>query len=408
MVIMVRLRLRRRASTNTKPIADFGLAIADLSNAINPQSEIRNLQFKLVGGFSKMRFGTMGRFFTTFIFCLARWAQAHDPGLSAAEIRIEDRQIAAVLTFARADIELLAVLDPDRDGQVTPGEFSAARPALEQVARRALEVRLDGEPGWAEKVAADWDDSNAVHLRLRFPVRPGARLTIRSGLMASLPPGHRQYMAVRDGRGNLLSERMLAAKADGLEIDAVPAAGSSSFREFLTLGVEHILTGYDHLVFLLGLLIAGGTLAAAAKIITSFTIAHSITLALATLGWVSLSPRIVEPLIAVSIAYVGLENIFRRDLNRRWLLTFAFGLIHGFGFASVLREMGIGSAGGGVTLPLLSFNLGVELGQLAIAALILPLIWTLRRRAFFVARFAPACSVMIALAGAYWLWVRTL
>jgi len=147
---------------------------------------------------------------------------------------------------------------------------------------------------------------------------------------------------------------------------------------------------------------------AAAKIITSFTIAHSITLAVATLGWVSISPRIVEPLIAVSIAYVGLENIFRRDLNRRWLLTFGFGLIHGFGFASVLREMGIGSAVGGVTLPLLSFNLGVEIGQIAIASLVLPVIWNLRRRVFFVARFAPACSIMIALAGAYWLVVRTL
>jgi hydrogenase/urease accessory protein HupE len=219
---------------------------------------------------------------------------------------------------------------------------------------------------------------------------------------------HRQYMAVRDERGNLLSERMLAANADGLEIDAVPAATSPSFREFLILGVEHILTGYDHVVFLLGLLIAGGSLMAAAKIITSFTVAHSITLAVATLGWINISPRIVEPLIAVSIAYVGLENIFRRGLNRRWLLTFGFGLIHGFGFASVLREMGIGSAGNGVTLPLLSFNLGVELGQLAIASLILPLIWILRRRTFFAARFAPACSVMIALAGAYWLLLRTL
>jgi hydrogenase/urease accessory protein HupE len=226
--------------------------------------------------------------------------------------------------------------------------------------------------------------------------------------MASLPPGHRQYMAVRDQRGNLLSERMLAAKANALEIDAVPAAASRSFREFLTLGVEHILTGYDHLVFLLGLLIAGGSLAAAVKIITSFTVAHSITLAVATLGWINISPRIVEPLIAISIAYVGLENIFRRDLNRRWLLTFGFGLIHGFGFASVLREMGIGSAGEGVTLPLLSFNLGVELGQLAIASLILPLIWNLRRRTFFVSQFAPACSIMIALAGVYWLVIRTL
>jgi hydrogenase/urease accessory protein HupE len=342
------------------------------------------------------------------MLCLARWAQAHDPGLSAADLRLEGQQIAAVLTFSRPDIELLAVLDTDRNGQVAPNEFSTLRPALEQVARGALEVRLDGKQISPGKVDVDWDDSNAVHLRLGFPVRSGARLTLRSALMASLPPGHRQYMAVRDERENLLSERMLAANADGLEIDAVPAATSPSFREFLILGVEHILTGYDHLVFLLGLLIAGGSLMAVAKIITSFTVAHSITLAVATLGWINISPRIVEPLIAVSIAYVGLENIFRRDLNRRWLLTFGFGLIHGFGFASVLREMGIGSDGGGVTLPLLSFNLGVELGQLAIASLILPLIWSLRRRTFFVARFAPACSIMIALAGAYWLVLRTL
>src|SRR5262245_37167615 len=331
-----------------------------------------------------MKLLTVARPFMGFlvgILWLAGWVQAHDPGLSAADVRLEDEQIAAVLTFARADIELLTVLDT---GQVTANDLSPLRPALERMARGALELRLDGELISPEKVDLNWDDSNAVHLRLRFPVHSGARLTLRSALIASLPPGHREYMAVRDGRGNLLSERMLAAKADVLEIDAIPAAASPSFREFLTLGVEHILTGYDHLVFLLGLLIAGGSLGAAAKIITSFTVAHSITLAIATLGWINISPRIVEPLIAVSITYVGLENIFRRDLNRRWLLTLGFGLIHGFGFASVLREMGIGSAAGGVTLPLLSFNLGVELGQLAIASLILPLIWSLRRRTFFV------------------------
>src|SRR4030095_13016381 len=213
------------------------------------------------------------------MLCLARWAQAHDPGVSAGDLRLEGEQMGAVRTFSRPDIELLAVLDTDRNGQVAPNEFSTLRPALEQVARGALEVRLDGKQISPGKVDVDWDDSNAVHLRLGFPVRSGARLTLRSALMASLPPGHRQYMAVRDERGNLLSERMLAANADGLEIDAVPAATSPSFREFLMLGVQHILTGYDHLVFLLGLLIAGGSLMAVAKIITSFTVAHSITLA---------------------------------------------------------------------------------------------------------------------------------
>ena len=115
---------------------------------------------------------------------------------------------------------------------------------------------------------------------------------------------------------------------------------------------------------------------------------------------------VVEPLIAASILYVGLENILRNNLQRRWLLTFAFGLIHGFGFATALREMGVGAGGSGVVLPLLSFNLGVELGQIAIAAAALPLIWKLRRRPSFVARFAPACSLLVALAGCYWLIAR--
>ncbi|HEV8487331.1 MAG TPA: HupE/UreJ family protein, partial [Blastocatellia bacterium] len=182
-----------------------------------------------------------------------------------------------------------------------------------------------------------------------------------------------------------------------------------SFSQFLLLGIEHILTGYDHLVFLLGLLIAGASFKAAAKIITSFTVAHSITLALATLGVVRISPGIVEPLIAVSIIYVGLENIFRREMSRRWLLTFCFGLVHGFGFAAVLSELGIGSGGlAGAAIPLLSFNLGVELGQVVIAGAALPLIWKLRNRPSFVARFVPVCSVLVAVAGGFWLLERTM
>ena len=114
----------------------------------------------------------------------------------------------------------------------------------------------------------------------------------------------------------------------------------------------------------------------------------------------------VEPLIAASIMYVGIENIIRRDLDRRWLLAFAFGLVHGCGFASVLRELGIGADGTGVAAPLLSFNLGVELGQLALAALVLPVIWRLKRRESYQLRYAPACSLSVALAGAYWLAER--
>jgi hypothetical protein len=118
---------------------------------------------------------------------------------------------------------------------------------------------------------------------------------------------------------------------------------------------------------LLALLLAGAAFREVAKIITAFTAAHSLTLALATFNVVQLSPAMVEPLIAVSIVYVGIENLVRHQLSRRWLLTFAFGLIHGLGFASVLRELGIGAQAGQALMPLLSFNLGVEIGQLIVA-----------------------------------------
>jgi HupE / UreJ protein len=113
----------------------------------------------------------------------------------------------------------------------------------------------------------------------------------------------------------------------------------------------------------------------ALRIVTSFTLAHSLTLALATMELVRLPSVWVESLIALSIVYVGVENILRRDPTRRWLLTFGFGLVHGFGFASVLQDLGIGAGGGPAAIPLLSFNLGVEAGQLAIVALVLPLTW---------------------------------
>jgi hypothetical protein len=123
----------------------------------------------------------------------------------------------------------------------------------------------------------------------------------------------------------------------------------------------------------------------------------------ATLNLVHIPSRIVEPLIAASIVYVGIENLFRRgDPKGRWLLTFAFGLVHGFGFASVLREMGVGANGGGLVVPLVSFNLGVELGQIAIAAIALPLIWSLRTRPVFVRRWVPAASSMVAVLGSFW------
>jgi hydrogenase/urease accessory protein HupE len=180
-----------------------------------------------------------------------------------------------------------------------------------------------------------------------------------------------------------------------------------SFANFLSLGVRHILTGYDHLLFLFGLLLVARGFFSALSIITSFTIAHSITLAVATLRLVQIPSRIVEPLIAVSIVFVGVENLLRGEIPKsRRLLTFGFGLIHGFGFASALREAGIASSAGLIVLPLFSFNLGVELGQVMVAAVALPIIWRLRENPMFVARWAPVCSAAVVLLGSFWLVER--
>lgn len=203
---------------------------------------------------------------------------------------------------------------------------------------------------------------------------------------------------------------MLSAESKDLTITLKPnsASNGESFLRFLTLGIEHIFTGYDHLAFLLAVLLTGGSLLSNARIITSFTIAHSLTLALATFGIITLPPAIVEPLIAASIVFVGIENLIRRQLARRWLITFGFGLIHGLGFASILRELGIGAMGIHGAIPLVSFNLGVELAQISIAALILPLIWKLQQRPAFTLKHVPALSLLLTLAGLYWLIIRTI
>jgi hydrogenase/urease accessory protein HupE len=217
-------------------------------------------------------------------------------------------------------------------------------------------------------------------------------------------------MAVQPGEGKPIAEALLSASADTLEARGCDSASTpgrpaaiASITGFLALGIKHILTGYDHLLFLFGLLLVTRRLTGALQIITCFTLAHSITLALATLSPVAAPPRIVEPLIAASIVYVGLENLWRGgEPKGRWLLTFAFGLIHGCGFASALRELGVGANGSGVALPLVSFNLGVELGQLSIAALVLPLLWRLNTRPAFLRRCVPACSVAIVILGGVW------
>jgi hypothetical protein len=174
-------------------------------------------------------------------------------------------------------------------------------------------------------------------------------------------------------------------------------AGGRGLVSFVLLGVEHILTGYDHLLFLLGLLLRGGSWLGLAKIVTAFTLAHSVTLALAVLNIVVLPDRLVEAVIALSIAFVAAENIFLRPVvGRRWLVSFCFGLVHGFGFSSALRELGLPTQG--LALALFGFNAGVELGQGLVVALALPLL-ALVRRSGWEERMVWSSSLAILLVG---------
>ena len=171
---------------------------------------------------------------------------------------------------------------------------------------------------------------------------------------------------------------------------------------FFRLGVEHILIGYDHILFLLSLILVSDV-RSLVKIVTAFTVAHSITLALATLGWVDLPSSLVETAIAATIVFTALENLWIKDASGRWRLTFLFGLIHGFGFAGVLHDLALPTDG--FVRALLAFNLGVEAGQLAIvAALAVPAAALARSRQTRWIR--GGLSVAIALAGLGWLLDR--
>jgi hydrogenase/urease accessory protein HupE len=180
--------------------------------------------------------------------------------------------------------------------------------------------------------------------------------------------------------------------------------------DFFVIGVEHILTGWDHLVFLVGLVLVAGFGERRARgiflAVTAFTLAHSVTLALAVLGIVVPSGELIEPLIALSVAYVGVENFLVKDPQKRWRVTLPFGLIHGFGFAGALGTIGLPA--GQVPAALALFNLGVEAGQLAILAVLLPVVFALARRPAYARWGVRVASGAVVLAGLFWFAERVM
>ena len=355
-------------------------------------------------------------FYLWFLFLLPVWA--HDPGLSNVDVKLESNRLTVLLVYNYVDIEGAVLVDKNLDRTITPEEFTAAKSLLEDLARNAIIMNIDGaavQPSEVQvRIAKAEDGRDTAYFSLVYPGTPSSSLIIKSNLMDKLSRGHREYFKLTNAAGGTIAERLLDTNNATAEVTAGELSAAlgrwHTFKQFLLLGIEHILLGFDHLCFLIALLLVATTLGSVLKIVTSFTLAHSITLALAAFDKVTLSPSIVEPMIAVSIVYVGLENIWRRgkDIEGRWLLTFAFGLIHGFGFAGVLKDLNIGAGGSGIAVPLVSFNVGVELGQLAVAALVWPLLQWLRNRPAFTTKLVPVGSLLVAIAGGYWLIERTL
>jgi hydrogenase/urease accessory protein HupE len=340
--------------------------------------------------------------FVVLLGCLSFSLWAHDPGLSSVSLEIEGQSIDASLIFNQNDF----------NGLLSSGHGKSR----EALATTAIGLRMDGVKLDQSDLTVQNDNNKNVDIHATFARKAGTTLALSSDLLDVLPFGHRQILTIQDANGVTITQKILSAQQSSfaLPLSSVgtlpnPPSVWHSFREFFTMGVAHIATGYDHILFLFGLLLVCPGFWATARIITCFTVAHSITLALSTLNIVQMPSSIVEPMVAASIVYVGIENIIRKGKVRwREILAFTFGLVHGLGFASALREVGVGVDGMSVIIPLVSFNLGVETGQLTIASLFLPLIWKLRERPLFLSRGIPACSCGVALLGAYWFLARTI
>lgn len=340
----------------------------------------------------------------------ALFARAHQPGLSTIFVDLGSNQLTAQLILSWQEMDSIVPLDSNHDRALSDTEFADAKAKLARTGESALEIISDGRMlALKKQVEVQREDTTGIRFNYVYEFPPTSVLAITSDIIADLQTGHSQIVTIRSASGVELGNAVLERDKPSVDVPLFALkekkpSNTNAFRQFLALGIEHILTGWDHLAFLFGLLVIGGKLRDVVKIITSFTLAHSLTLALTAFNVISISPRIVEPLIAASIVYVGFENIVRNNFSKRWMLTFTFGLIHGCGFASALREAGVGANGTSVVTPLVCFNLGVEIGQLTIASIMLPLIWKLKPT--FPKRWVPASSIALIVIGSYFLVQR--
>jgi len=337
-------------------------------------------------------------------------ARAHDPGMTVATIFVDAGQTTVEISIKGADLALAAGLDlVDADGLVDPERLEKARPAISDHLRAVTAIEAAGVscPITLDGIAAA-DDGILVFLRSPCGAAT-AGLVYRTRLLQQTRPGTIQNVLLV--KGDDASPVALDRGNNTLELGR-PVPRLEVFTRYVISGAGHIFIGFDHLAFLLALLLWARRVWAVVKVVTAFTLAHTVTLSLAVLDIVNPPVSLVEPLIAATIIAAAAENFFNRDVERRWKTAFVLGLIHGFGFAGALIAYGLPRDA--LLVALASFNIGVEIGQVAVVVVMLQALLLIDRimAAGSDAARRPALvyslSTPIALLGCYWLIERTL
>jgi hypothetical protein len=381
----------------------------------------------LVGARSRPGFDRRGGVFLAplpvalvLLLAMATTAQAHIASNGFLTLNVEGSRLSGAVELAMRDVELAVGLDANRDGRITWGEVRAHQRDLELYMRRTLVIG-DGATRCLEEFAAveinERVDGNYVWLP--FTAACGSsqltKLSVDYRLMQDIDPSHRGLMTIT-AWGTTQTAVLHGEQSIALDHPSAWLA----FTEYLKTGVWHIWSGIDHLLFLLSLLLpavlrrrdqhweavplAKPAFLNILKVVTAFTVAHSVTLSLAALDVVRLPSRLTESVIAASIIVAALNNIFPRVTAGRWRIAFAFGLLHGFGFASVLADMGLPP--GARALSLVSFNLGVETGQLAVVSAVMPMAYAIRTTRFYRQTVMQWGSSAIAVLAFVWLIQR--
>ena len=359
--------------------------------------------------------------------CATAWA--HKPSDSYLSLRAQaDGRIEAQWDIALRDLDYLLQLDRDGNAEITWGEVRQRGGEITELATRRLVLRSGDQvcawqpPDPSRPLALDrHSDGTYAVLRLQA-VCPAlvSNLVVQYSLLFDVDPTHRGLVQWQPP-GETRAQPLLFATDSALQTLSLTAPSAwETLRQYVAEGAWHIWIGFDHILFLLALLLPAVLVPAAGRwvpvdslrpavmdtvrVVTAFTLAHSITLSLAALQWVALPSRWVESVIAASVVVAAVNNLFPRANQRRWQMALLFGLIHGFGFASVLADLGLPSSA--LVLALVGFNVGVELGQLAVVGAFLPVAFALRRTAFYRTGVVAGGSWVIGALASWWLVQR--